>query len=286
VAKLFLVIVVALFLAVPAGGAPPRDVSSYEGLGTWVDIWDGTVLARPEAAVARMRNLGVTTLYLETSNYSQAVDLVRPAALGRFLDAAHANGIRVIAWYLPSLANITRDLRRSLAAIRFQSPNGESFDSFALDIEAKIVRSAKKRTARLLALSLLLRRAAGGRYPLGAIIPSPVGMDLLPAYWPGFPYQGLARTYDAFLPMGYFTYRTRTAEAARAYTEANVELIRTRTGNDSIVVHAVGGLAGSATVAQVHAFASAAADQGAVGASLYDYATTSAAQWRALSAAA
>jgi hypothetical protein len=148
------------------------------------------------------------------------------------------------------------------------------------------VPSAKKRTARLLSLSRLLRKAAGNQYPLGAIIPSPVGMDLLPTYWPGFPYAGLAKTYDAFLPMGYFTYRTKTGAATRAYTEANVELIRTRTGNDAIVVHAVGGLAGSATVAQVRAFAAAAADQGAVGASLYDYATTSAAQWRALSAAA
>jgi hypothetical protein len=286
VAKLFLIIVVALCLAVPADGAPPRDASSYEGLGTWVDVWDGAVLARPEAAVARMSDLGVTTLYLETSNYSQAVDLVRPAALGRFLDAAHANGLRVVAWYLPSFKNVARDLRRSLAAIGFRSPKGDSFDSFALDIEAKVVPSAKKRTARLLALSRLLRRAVGNRYPLGAIIPSPVGMDLLPKFWPGFPYAGLAKTYDVFLPMGYFTYRTKTGAATRAYTEANVELLRTYTGDDSIVVHAVGGLAGSATIAQVRAFATAAADQGAVGASLYDYATTSAAQWRALSAAA
>ena len=285
-AKLILVIVVALCLAVPAGGAPPRDVSSYEGLGTWVDIWDGTVLSRPEAAVARMRDLGVTTLYLETSNYSQAVDLVRPSVLGRFLDAAHANDIRVVAWYLPSFKNVPRDLRRSLAAIRFRSPKGESFDSFALDIEATVVHPAKKRSARVLALSGLLRKTVGSRYPLGAIIPAPVGMDLLPKYWPGFPYAGLAKTYDAFLPMGYFTYRTKTGAATRAYTEANVELLRTRTGDDSIVVHAIGGLAGSATIAQVRAFAGAAADQGAVGASLYDYATTSAAQWRALSAAA
>jgi hypothetical protein len=51
-------------------------------------------------------------------------------------------------------------------------------------------------------------------------------------------------------------------------------------------VHAVGGLAGPATVAQVRAFASAAAAEGAIGASLYDYATTSDAEWRALSAAA
>jgi hypothetical protein len=276
----------ALCLAVPAGGAPPRDTSAYEGLGTWVDIFDGTVLAKPEAAVARMRDLGVTTLYLQTSNFTQKVDLVRPTALGRFIDAAHANGLRVVAWYLPSLGNVARDLRRSLAAVRFRSPTGNAFDSFALDIEAEVVRSAKTRSTRLLGLSRALRQAVGPNYPLGAIIPSPRGMELRPAYWPGFPYEGLAKSYDVFMPMGYFTYRYKSAAAARAYTEANLEILRTETGNEALVVHAVGGLAGPATLAQVRAFSTAAADGGAIGASLYDYATTSAAEWRVLSAAA
>ena len=281
-----LLVAAVLCLAVPAGAAGPRDTSAYQGLGTWVDIWDGAQWAKPEAAVARMRDLGVTTLYLETSNYSQAVDLLRPAALGRFVDAAHANGLRIVAWYLPSFANVARDLRRSLAAVRFRSPKGEAFDSFALDIEAKVVPSAAKRSVRLLGLSRALRKALGPDYPLGAIIPAPLGMDLNPKYWPGFPYEGLAKTYDVFMPMGYFTYRTKTGPATRAYTQTNVELLRERVGDDGLAVHLVGGLAGSATVAQVRAFATAAAAEGALGASLYDYATTSAAQWRALSAAA
>jgi hypothetical protein len=88
------------------------------------------------------------------------------------------------------------------------------------------------------------------------------------------------------MPMGYFTYRYKTAAATRAYTKANLEILRAETGDEALAVHAVGGLAGPATVAQVRAFATAAADEGALGASLYDYATTSAAQWRALSAAA
>ncbi len=285
--RLWVAVLAALCLAVPAGSAQTgRDTSSYQGLGTWVDIWDGTVLAKPEAAVARMRDLGVTTLYLETGNFSQTVDLVRPAALGRFVDAAHANGLRIVAWYLPSFRNLARDLRRSLAAIRFRSPQGGSFDSFALDIEAKVVPSAAKRSARLLALSAQLRAVVGNHYPLGAIVPSPRGMDLNPKYWPAFPWEGLAKTYDVFLPMGYFTYRVKAAAGTRAYTAACVELLRERTGDEGLQVHAVGGLAAVATVTLVRAFAAAAAEQGALGASLYDYATTSPAQWRTLSAAA
>jgi hypothetical protein len=86
--------------------------------------------------------------------------------------------------------------------------------------------------------------------------------------------------------MGYFTYRVKTAAGSRAYSAANVALLRERAGDEGLQVHSVGGLAGAATVAEVRAFATAAADQGALGASLYDYATTGPAQWRALSATA
>jgi hypothetical protein len=270
-------------LAVPAGSASSgRDLAAFGGLGTWVDVWDTAVWKSPEAAVATMQANGVTTLYLETSNYSRPVDLVQPTALGRFLDSAHAAGMRVVAWYLPSFANGARDFRRSLAAIQFRSPNGATFDSFALDVEASVVKPPSKRTTRVLALARRLRTATAAGYTLGAIIPAPRGMDLNPKYWPGFPYAQLAETFDVFLPMGYFTYRFKTAAASRDYTKANVELLRERAGDEALAVHVVGGLARAATTAQVRAFAAAALESGATGSSLYDYADTKPAQWRAL----
>jgi len=179
----------ALCLAVPAGGAATGpDATAYAGLGTWVDLWDTAIWKNPEVAVDRMSARGVTALYLETSNYSRTVDVMRPAVLGRFVEAAHAAGLRVVAWYLPSFANVARDLRRSLAAIRFRSAHGEAFDSFALDIESSVVKPATRRTGRVLALAERLRAGAGDAYTLGAIIPAPRGMDLNPRYWPGFPY--------------------------------------------------------------------------------------------------
>ena len=42
------------------------------------------------------------TIYLETANFKQSRDVVRPDRLSRLLDAAHARGIAVVAWYLPS----------------------------------------------------------------------------------------------------------------------------------------------------------------------------------------
>src|SRR5262249_21183521 len=157
------------------------------------------------AVVASMRQRGARTLYLETANYHTAGDVGRVKGIGRFIDLAHAAGIKVVAWYLPGLDSPSRDLRRSLAAIRFRSPTGQRFDSFSLDIEASIVKRVTLRNTRLLNLSAAIRKAVGSSYALGAIIPSPRGMQLNAAYWPGFPYAQLANVYDVFLPMGYFT---------------------------------------------------------------------------------
>jgi hypothetical protein len=76
-------------------------LETYAGLGSWLDIFAGSPWQRPRSVVPDLPAHNVATLYLQTSNYSQRADIVRPAALGRLLDAAHAAGLRVVAWYLP-----------------------------------------------------------------------------------------------------------------------------------------------------------------------------------------
>jgi hypothetical protein len=277
---------VSLSVALPASSSPrvQPNLAAYRGLGTWVDIYDGGLFRTPERAVHGMKRRGVRTLYLETGNYRTRTDVVQPAAIGRFIEAAHAAGIAVVAWYLPSLTNPPRDLRRSLAAVRLRTPTGQRFDSFALDIEASLVRSISLRNRRLLNLSAAIRQAAGPAYPLGAIIPSPRGMQLLPKYWPRFPYAGLGAIYDVFLPMGYFTYRTRSLRAAYDYTVRNAAIIRRATGDPSVPIHLIGGVADAASTAQVRGFVRAARDCGVAGGSLYDFGTTSAGHWASLAA--
>jgi len=260
-----------------------RDLSAYAGLATWVDLYDPHVLASPESAVARMSSHDVQTLFLETSNYQMRHDIVRPDRVGRFLEAAHAAGMQVVAWYLPSFVNVARDTRRSLAAINFRSRTGDQFDSFALDIESSVVRSAPVRSARLVLLSKRLR-AAVPNLTLGAIVPSPLGMQRLPWYWPTFPFIDLAQTYDVFLPMGYFTYRSHRASFSGTYTRRNIALLREWTGNPALPVHAIGGIASYASPAQVRTFVQAARGNGAIGSSLYDFAGTTERQWRELRA--
>jgi len=232
-----------------------------------------------------MARHGVRTLYLQTGNYEQSADLVRPRALGRFIDAAHAVGLRAVAWYLPSFTDPARDARRALAAIRFRSARSERFDSFALDIEAGLVKPVSLRTERLLRLSARLRAAVGRRYPLGAIIPSPVGIRRHPHYWPRFPYRQLARIYDVFLPMAYATDRgVRGSTGTRAYDAADVAIIRARTGRPHVPIHLIGGLAGTMGAAETAGFMQAVADCSPLGYSLYAFSITTSANWKALAA--
>ena len=245
-------------------------------------MYDGRSLANPEAAVRSMAARGVETLYLETSNYTRSVDVYRPDRVARFVDAAHARGVAVVAWYLPGFKNLNRDRRRSLAAIRFRTPSGERFDAFGLDIEASVVKPASVRSARAVRLGRELRAAAGADYPLAAIIPSPRGMELKPEYWPGFPYAALNRRFDAFLPMVYYSYRTTDRRGATDYVARSIEIIRQRSGDPDVPIHVIGGIADRSKLGQTRGFVAASCAGGVIGLSLYDFETTSARQWKEL----
>jgi hypothetical protein len=282
----FAAVAIYLFFATAAGSArvAAPNLAAYRGLGTWVDIYDATAWAHPETLVAKMKARGVRTLFLETGNYRQTVDIVRPSGQARFIDAAHARGLKVVAWYLPSFAAPKKDLRRSLAAINFRTPSGGQFDSFALDIEASVVKNVSLRNRRLLTLSSLIRDNVGPAYALGAIIPSPRGMQLVKGYWEKFPYADLGLTYDVFLPMGYFSYRPTDLGGAYGYTVRNVALIRRGTGNPQVAIHAIGGVGDDVSAAQVNAFVRATRVCGITGASLYDFTTTVPGGWKYLRA--
>jgi hypothetical protein len=273
---LVLLVLVASPAAGSGGGA---DLRAYAGLGTWVDLYSPSFRSDPERLAATIAARGATAVFVETGNFRQRVDLVAPRWVGRLIEAAHARGIAVVAWYLPSLTDVGRDLRRARAATRFRTTNGERFDSFALDIEATAVRDAPERNRRLLTLSRRLRAEVGTGYPLGAIIPSPVGMTLLPRYWPHFPYADLARVYDVVVPMAYYSYRARGRAAVTRYIERSVGIIRRASGDAAVPVHVIGGLAGRTTAGDVAAFVQAAAACGAYGLSLYDFDTTKRSMW-------
>jgi hypothetical protein len=278
----------------PLAGAAPagRDLAAFTGLSTWVDGYDFALelTSRPKvdsSTVARMRSQGVRTIWLQAAKASPKVrgDLMSPDRAGAILRAAHARGIRVVAWYLPRFHDPATDWRKLDALLQFRA-GGHMYDGFALDIEDTRVPVAT-RNARLVALSRRLRKATVR--PVAAVVLPPVLTEVVhPGYWDGtFPWVSLRSSYDLWVPMGYYTAYSRWPrwrDAATSTTE-DIRRIRSRLGARVPVAYA-GGLGADSTRADLEGFTRAARAQGALGVSVYDYATTPGWAWPALRAGA
>jgi len=257
-------------------------IESYRGLGSWVDIYDDEAFDDPKGTVADMAKHGVKTLYIETGNSRSSGTLFKKSQLDAFIDEAHKRDIKVVAWYLPDLKDLDKDFTRVDAAIKHKTPSGEKFDSFALDIESSAVKSQSARNKALLKLSKQIRESAGASYPLGAIIPSPVGLSKKGSYWPDFPYTELAQIYDVYVPMGYYTYHGDGAKLAYSDTTDNAKILRSKNGCSEIPIHMIGGISEKSSTSEVEAFVRGAKDSKCVGASLYGWAGTKSAHWQEL----
>jgi hypothetical protein len=265
-----------------APAAPAADAAVFGGLGTWIDIYDGPVFAAPERTAARIAARGVKAVWVETANDRASADVVRPAQLGRLVQALQARGIRVIAWYLPGHVKPALDVRRSLAMLRFRTPSGEAFDGVALNIESTRLRNADLRSRRAVALATRVRQEAG-ETPLAIVPFNPRGLERRPSTWPRFPWAELNALADAFAPMVYTGGALRGFDATYGYVTRALRLLRAQTGNSDVQVHVAGGVADRLGPEELAGFVAAVSDDGAaIGVSLYDWQTTRPSAWRAL----
>jgi hypothetical protein len=277
-----LTVLVSSFAAAAAPAAETADPSVFGGLGTWVDIYDGPVYASPDSTAQRIAARHVQTVWVETANDGATADVVNPTQLGRLVDALHARGVRVVAWYLPGHVKPAVDLRRSLAMLAFRSPTGAAFDGIALDIESTKVRNVGLRSARAVALTRQVRQAAGAT-PLAVIPFNPRGLERRPATWPRFPWAQLAASADAFVPMVYTGGAMKGFDATYGYVTRALRLLRAQTGDPDVQIHVAGGVADRLGPEELAGFVAAVDDDGGtIGVSLYDWMTTPPRAWKAL----
>ncbi len=275
---------VSVACAAGAGATPTQEPAQtvFGGLGTWVDIYDGGVFAAPERTAARMAARHVTTVWVETANDRAAVDVVRPIRLAQLIEALHAQGLKVVAWYLPGHVDPALDLRRSLAMLSFRTPTGQGFDGVSLDIESTRLKNVPLRSKRAVALARRLRLEAG-ETPLAIIPFNPRGLERHPSAWPGFPWAQLAEVADAFAPMVYTGGSLQGFDATYGYVTRALRLLRVRTGNPNVAIHIAGGVANRLGPEELAGFAAAVSDDGGtIGVSLYDWATTPPRAWRVI----
>jgi hypothetical protein len=266
--------------AVPARADTIDRAAPFRGTGAWVSLFTNE-WKDPEAAARSLAAHGVRTLYLETGR-SNTPPIAKPET-GAFLDAAHAAGLDVVAWYYPTFRRPDFDIAQLLATARFTSPSGGTFDGLGIDIEDPTVKIITRRNTRL--LSVMRRvRAAIPSMPIGAITYPPVALDLNTRVWPTFPWVQVARLSDAMIPMAYWRYRTHAPVGAAWYTAGNLVALRFLTGRPNLVVHIVGLV--PASLAEVAAFAHEAGANGAAGVSLYPAQSVESGAWPLLATAA
>jgi hypothetical protein len=254
----------------------------FQGPGTWIDVYDTTLYATPNTVASRLAARGVRTAWVETANDRSPTDVVDPAGLGRLVDSLHAQGIRVVGWYLPGHDNHARDLRRARALLSYRTPQGGgALDGVALDVESLRNKNVKQRTTRLLDLLTRLRSEAGST-PVAAITYPPRAFERHLSWWPGFPWSQIAEQVDAFVPMLYTGGGFKGYDATYGYVARSLRLLRAAVGPD-VAVHAAGGVANRMTADELRAFDDAVLDDGTVtGWSLYDLQSTTPAGWAAI----
>ncbi len=271
-------------VALPAR-AVPAGIEVYAGLGTWIDAYDWSRTFGKDGPLVevddidRMAELGVQTLYVQTSRWNAPADILEPERLVPLIERARQRGMGVVAWYLPTFVDPDTDLRRLLAAATLD------VDAVAVDIEARDVADHDERNRRLVALSREVRQALPG-VALGAIVFPPVVMEVInTSFWPGFPWAELDPLYDVWVPMAYQSFRTDASgyRDGGRYTAENIDRLRDNVGEDA-VVHTVGGIADATTASDVDGMVAAAAERGAIGGSLYDWRTTGPGLWPHLQA--
>jgi hypothetical protein len=263
------------------------------GLGTWIDAFDYDL--NPETSVADMKARGVRTLYLATARFlptPSAQDFQDEALMGRWLDAAHAAGIRVVGWYVPGYGDLARDVRRTVAIEKYVSPKGNRFDAIGIDIER--FRNAgdpvgvwtgevyKDEFLTLLVTHLQQVRAKT-HLVMVAIVPTPYATDP-GSRWSGFPWASVGKYTDVTVPMVLWTFRTGyTTSQVTNYVADQIVRARGLTGDP---VHVEGGVDGEGSITVTSAYMKAFVDGAfagkAIGGSNYDYRTTKPVYWSIL----
>ena len=277
-----------------AAEAEQRRVSSearanvMRGTGAWVDVYDwsptfvnsknaGAVPSFTLSRIDRMADSGISTLYIQTAKAELPDAVLDRDLLLSIIAKARARGMRVIGWYLPTFQDMAVDQAHLVATAEL------GVDGIGVDIESTATELGL-RNQRLVELSTWLR-ATYPALPLSAIVLPPVVTDVLNLkYWPQFPWQALAPSYDVWMPMVYWTNRT-TASGWRdgyVYTRENIDRMRMNLGNGGATVHPIGGLSDTATDADIDGFVRASVERGAIGGGLYDDAISSAAQYQRL----
>ena len=236
-------------------------------LTTWPDSQRDLGLVVRQASHAHLRSIWVRTGGTRQGYYGNKF-------LSVLLPMAHRAGLSVIAWDFPFMSDPSADAARARAALNY-SIDGQRIDGFAPDIETK-EEGTYLSAHRVQVYLSMVRRIAGAR-PVVAIVMRPSSYELT-----FYPYAAETPFVDAFAPMDYWSCR----EPGQIAADSVLKLKRYRPVTvigQSYDMGPEGGRPGLPSGREIWRFIDASRRAGAIGANLWTWEQTRAAQWQALS---
>lgn len=246
-------------------GPKATDLSAVSGRGIWVTNWPKTDLDVP-ALVQRVKDAGLQSIWVRTGGSRQGYygDQVLP----ELVPAAHAAGLKVVAWDFPFLSDPVADAQRARAAL------DAGIDAFAPDVETEY--EGTHATPRRVELYLSLVRSYAGDRPVAATVPRPTERRLAT-----FPYASFPAYSDVFVPMVYWSCNEPGALVEQSLQRLGT-LLPLHPVGQGYDMGEEGGRAGLPSFAETWRFLDVAARGGAVGASLWTIERAGPEQWEAL----
>ena len=224
--NLFLVLFLALTTLNTAFAKNPITV----GKGIWINIWNYP--ASPEMFCEYLKSKGIDTIYLQVSR-SNTPPIKDPIKLNKIIKSAHDREIKVIGWTYSFLKDPISDAKQFIKAVFYKTPDGDSLDGMAADIE-EVTNSRSIET-----FAKAVRKSVGADYPLIAITFSPVLKRANPQH---YAWKTIASNFDIIAPMTYWHgfVKLRNEKGAYDYTAQTIEKIKEYTKKDDVKIHLIG----------------------------------------------
>lgn len=240
------------------------DLDAVRGKG----LWATPMGRRPldvQGLVAQAQRTGVRSIWVRTGGTPQGY--YGGPFLPALVAAAHADGVRVIAWDFPFLSDPVADAGRARQAL------AAGVDGFSPDVET--AAEGTRLTPRRLQLYLSLVRASAGSRPVVATVPRPSGAR------GDFPYPAFVPYADAFAPMVYWSCLEPGAVVQQSLAGLG-RLLPVAPIGQGYDMGSEGGRRGTPSRLETLRFLDAARRAGAVGASLWTVEAAGQAQLAAL----
>ena len=204
-----------------ANGQPVWSVAAGKG------FWTTNYLPRHTditALVGALKALGVTHIYPRVAETSYG--FFDQNTLNRLLPAAHAAGIKVLAWIYPYLRNVGNDLAMTQAVVNYRTPAGDRVDGIGADVEETTDAPA------VFAYGQVLRQMVGAQFPL-------VITTYNPRARASYPFPEAAASFNVIAPQDYWHNSLTTTydgKSARALLTSSVMGIRAELGGKAIPI--------------------------------------------------